>query len=341
MLPVIFALVVLFQVAQCQAQTPAPAVELRSEIKVGTQVPSVYTWMEALGLVGQGVSWLPSEPRQEYLIGTLAKKDELKRLPEGQTLESILSDDATKVNEFLRARGMSIQLQPLGPKELAAATVLTVADKWTKEGSVTTISTGKGDEKRTYPAVEICAAPNFDAGRNASLFKLEGHGMVVNLYTEGDGSLVYVTPLSDAQLQQIGASDPFAAIKLALALTPKENTPRSAEFTHVKLPMVDLDRTIDVGWLVGLKASDGGRITQALAQFKLKLSQFGFAAKDAVAVARSRGMGPERKPFVIDRPFLFWVTGYQERNLSYPVFAVVVMPESWKDPGTIDELKKK
>ncbi len=93
----------------------------------------------------------------------------------------------------------------------------------------------------------------------------------------------------------------------------------------VRMPMVDMDRTVQLDWLKGM-SGNGYVVRQAIAQTRLKLDENGFSIKEGFTVSGERGIPTV---YTIDKPFLLWV---KVKGLTYPVFAVKIDTKYWKDP---------
>jgi hypothetical protein len=304
-------------------------------VKTIKQVPSAYTWSACLEaaskLLGKtDLQFDANSKEQKELIDQYQKlRPSLDKLPEGQILEALASSKVDDINSFLARHGIDGSLRESDdPGAWYAAAVLKLADKWYRaKGKRRDITRGE----KTYRGVQL------KEGQQVSFYQIEGHPHpVINLWTEGEGSLVYATKLPEGDEWKKGI---FNGSHLAHRLTPRKGVEfkRLDDYTHVVLPMVDMDVRVDVQWLLGLGIEDG-RVDQALQAFSLKLNEFGFAAKDGVAMGVSRGMSPPERNYEINDTFLFWVTG---EDLTLPVLAVVVSPDFWKDPGSLNPSQKR
>ncbi len=283
------------------AQTPT--------VKTDAPAPSVYgmsrAFDEAQGFVPVNAWKGTNSLQKEFVRDYIGLGKEASKLPKSM-LEAVASDDETVINKFLKSHGLSMQLQKFAPGDFGAAAVLTIEGKWS--GFKTKL---KDAEKNEYPAVAL---------GGVEFYQVPGHSEpVVRIYKSTEFS-VYVTPWD-------GDDEGFNAIKMATKLTPTAKTSRHPKrYTQLVMPMVDMDRTVELEWLKGMNGN-GFRVTQALAQTKLKLDENGFSVKEGFAFGASRSIPLS---YTLDKPFLLWV---QVDGLSYPVFAVKVDAKYWKNPN--------
>lgn len=272
------------------------------------QFPSAflaYKAFDAGGLAGE--HWNATNDAQKYIADALkdpATKAELASVPAGILDGKSSVGDAKPVNEFLQSKGLSFQIRDLGQGEMAFAGTLGLEGAW--EGKEDTVKVGDKD----VPGVVL---------RQES-YKV-GDQTVVKLYTK-DGVTVYAMPLPEPVNGQ-------QALQTAQQFTPKADSQRT-EFNEVKLPMVSLDQTSSLDQLVGMTSQEGTRISEAKMQTKIALDQNGFSVKQGLAAIASRGIQPEAKQFVIDKPFLLWAV--HEGGNGKPLFAVRADESTFKDP---------
>jgi hypothetical protein len=261
-------------------------------------------------------SWQATNEEQQELVDDQAQLRALvDSLPSGM-LESMGSTSAEEINKFLHGRGMTgITMPPFGPDEFGTAAVLDVLTMWKHPGSVSKVYVGS--EAKNYPAVNMLQG-----------FTVRGDA-VVQIETTDPQVEVYLAPA-----RSLGAG---------LSLIRRDiDMPQSAsKYAALCFPMVDYDGMVDVGWLIGLSAvvHEGeapARLTNALAQAKLRINEKGAHAKAAAAIAVSRGAGPPT--FKIDEPF---VIAFVVKDQVALAFHVTI--EDWKAPpnlGTKDDSAK-
>ena len=107
-------------------------------------------------------------------------------------------------------------------------------------------------------------------------------------------------------------------------------------YSCVRLPMIDFQQDVDLDWILGLNTmGDDGRpaIVRAASQRnRLRLNDRGARAQSATVMVVMRGVSIDR-PYVIDEPFLLWVT---QKYRPTPLFVAYLDYDSWQDPGNLD-----
>ncbi|MBI2124267.1 hypothetical protein HYT92_00595, partial [Candidatus Pacearchaeota archaeon] len=265
--------------------------------------PIVAALKKAEEIVKPVEKWAANNEAQRVFLEEFFSEcqEEISRIPE---IESIASWSANVINKFLKERGFSIQLQPFDSLTFGVASVLDVLVEWLNKGDVTSIKKGGV----TYPAVRI-------ESKHADFFEISTHkNPIVCLHTKS-GDLVHMTILDNAP-------DGFDMVEKAQELFKGEER---YNFSSVVFPMVSLNQDVDISWLIGLrtKGADGqpAVITQALQQTKLRMNEEGARAQSAVAIAVFRGGFSPEKQYVIDKPFLFWIT---RPGICKPLFVACV-----------------
>jgi hypothetical protein len=264
-----------------------------------------------LWVVGPGRKWNPvNEEQRRFLEIFETVRNEVEGIPE---IEATASFVAENLNEFLRAHGFSIQLQPFAPTEFGVAAVFQLVLAWFKTGKAHTIA--RADEK-TFPGVLM--------EQDVPAFTVPGHeNPVISLPTK-TADTVYLTMIEKP-------ADEFAMIATARQFIA---TRQQAGRTQVLFPMVDLDQKVELAWLKGMwtmpQRGPQLQVTQALRQTRVKMNEEGVRIKEAAAVGIAFAAVFIPRRHVIDRPFLMWV---ERPGLSLPLFVGYITEEDWKNPG--------
>ena len=280
-------------------------------------------------MLGAIKEWVHCNPIQaRYLADYFAAGGgEVAKIPEMKTKASRA---AAEINAFLKENGFTLEIEQLAPDQFAVASLIKVLVEWLVEGKKTTVEHGG----QQFPAVnltdkaaqvEILAAPKYG-----------GIKEIVKLPTKS-GDTVYLTALNESWMTDIDLAD------LARGYTRNIQSGMARPFGRyegVIFPMVDLDLTYDLDWLVGLTAlpangDDPAMIEKAIQQSRLKMNHKGALAESA-AVVTMRCLSLPPPPLVINEPFLCW---FERPGLSQPLFVAHVTPEDWKDPGEIEGLE--
>lgn len=268
--------------------------------------------------LGSNLTWTPVNPQQEELLERFVESRKDLGLFSEKEIESIASDKASEINEFLRKREFTIQLQPFAPDEFGVAAVLDLLVEWEEKAERTTIE-HKGEK---YPAVKMddfyeC----FQVPSNS--------GPIVEIATKSGRDWVHL---------MIPNSPPQNTEEMIKAIVAYYQDRRNWDYERksyesVTFPMIDLMVTEDISWMKGMTTvSDKGKsyyIAQALHQNILKLNDEGARAKSAAAFS-VRGGPPTH--LVINSPFIIWFT---REDVAGIIFAAYVTPQFWKDPGEL------
>jgi hypothetical protein len=95
--------------------------------------------------------------------------------------------------------------------------------------------------------------------------------------------------------------------------------------TKLKFPIVEMSAAVDLDWMVGMRAANGGfSIDEIVKRVRLRLDDKGARAESAVAMTMR---GPaEKGVYTIDKPFyvIFWREG-----LRFPPFVTRSAPDTW------------
>lgn len=275
-------------------------------------------------ILGPGRAWHATNVQQERLLSEVfpGMRPENDRIPEIDTSVSWSADD---INAFLRERGMDIQLDPLGPDTFGFAAVMKVAVQWLQRGVAKAITGVDGIE---YSGARLESA--YVKGGPSLLFRRSPrheHPIVTIRTVSSD--LVHLTTFGE----DVSSFDLNARVAELLP-----DATQIYDFEGVHFPAIDLDVQPDVSYLLEMWTElDNGKrawLVQALQQCKLRMNHVGAVVEDAFAGAASlEGMMTPPKPdLVLNDDFLFVL---ERPNLTQPVFAAVLRPDVWKDPGEI------
>jgi len=273
------------------------------------QAPSGYLALKAFQAGGLDTrTWTATNDAQRAIVANLGN-EQLRTEVAGissDVLDGKASvGDVTPVNDFLKAKGLDIQLQPIGENDIAMAATLGVKGQWAARASEMEVNGQK------YKSVDLPEVKSYDVNGQT----------VVQLYSGADGMEVYASPLpEDLTGEQILAR--------AQELTPNGQTARG-KFGAARIPMVKMDARTTLSDLVGMSSDKGETISQAEMQTKLNLDQHGFSVEQGLALAVSRSAAPSPEQFTFDKPFMLWV---KTKDGSQPLAAVRVDERFWKDP---------
>lgn len=267
--------------------------------------------LEHLPGVGQ-LDWQATNPAQDELVGYFPL---LRGAPVVPGLNGIAHFDIAVVNQFLVDSGFgNIQLNPNGPGDIAAASVLDVKAIWKQAGRAINMYAPSGS---TFDGVHL-------PGDHIDFYEASGHpNPIAEIETQGAYS-VWMTRMDRVPEGR------FGLLRLAAELSATAKGSRMP-YEALQFPMVSInDLEGDLSWLIGLNAVDQQgqlvQVSQALSAAKLWLNEQGARAQVATAVAATRGMPLE---MVINGPFAIW---FQLPGLSVPVVAFHVDVDHFKNP---------
>lgn len=257
--------------------------------------------------------WAPKSRAQEtFLTYYSVARQEIREMSE---LESIVSDNAEVINNFLRIRGFNIKLDPFSkdPPEIGAACIFKLLLEWFQAGTKTTVRHG------AYPAVRL----------DRSILEFYSSeacdNPIVSVKTKS-GDRVYMTV--------VDAEDVSEGLELAQVIQAQMK--QIYEYGNVVFPMVSYDSEVDIGWIKGMKLVGGKnswQIKQALQQTKFRMNEIGAKVESAVAISMMRCTSVETEPdLIIDKPFLLWI---MRRGQTYPLFAGYFGEADWKRPASL------
>ncbi len=269
--------------------------------------------------VGPDRVWSPvTETQTHFLNGPFART---RGVPL-DVLEAMSSRSANEVMRWLAERSFNIQIEPFGPNEFGAASVLDVLLKWL-EGTAERTETF-GHDRNRYPGVKMRGPvqyyeTRFPGGPN--------DGIIVQVPTQDDRSKVFL-----AMLDQEPQGE-FGLIETARALS--ESRRQSGRwYDSLIFPMIHLEEERELEWLIGLwthNALAGNQptsVVRAVQMNRLRMNEEGVRAQSAATIVMRTLSIPN--DYRIDRPFLFWI---ERDGVTEPLYTAWLDYDSWKDPG--------
>lgn len=240
---------------------------------------------------------------------------DMGELPLITEMKSRAARTAAEINRWLQEEGFSIQLPPDG--DLFLASVMKLLVQWLNRGEPSDRIKGFSGVKLKMPTAKVIFEQSWPNDR-----------YVVQISTKSPDDVAYMaipygrTPQNEWEvLRMIAETDNVMRAEGA-------SIGQSGKHEGVIFPQVELDTEPDVSWLEGTRAegNDGLplMITKCLEQVKLKLDLEGARVEVAAAMYMTRGIGPV--PYVIDRPFLFWI---KRRGVTDPLVWAFLAEDSW------------
>jgi hypothetical protein len=244
-----------------------------------------------------------------------------EEIPAIEEIESVAHIDVEVINKWLKEHDFAIQLDPFDENGFAVAAMLDLLGLWLAKGIGTSVVT---DDGSTYPGVRMDTGFSFNTVGGST-------NLVVALET-GDQDIVYMMM---ADKVPSGFDMVTYVEEILLNMTPVER-----DYEAIVFPMIDLNEEGELEWLINLQLMIPQDrfpfyfIQQALQQTKLKMNQEGYRVKSVAAVAAMLGAAhPEVPPYIINRPFIMWIT---RPGLSKPLFVAYLNTDVWKDPSGLE-----
>lgn len=251
-----------------------------------------------------------ANPEQHYVLELLSTIGTVKLSDE--ELRTLISDNATELNSFLKDNGFDIQLSENVPLDFGIVTILDLVGKWRVKADEATIT----HEGNTYQAAHV--------KHDAYQVLTNDDKKILRIHTQ-NGLCVFIE-MTDQERSGIELSR--YVFEQAQSLMYNEY------ICDTVIPFVSLDNQPDMDWLIGLSDPDANLvISQALQQNRLEINLDGIHAESAtvIGVLRSGGIKNERPLVTIDKPFTMWIA-YGEPDRKYvPLFAAYIAPDAWKE----------
>jgi len=288
------------------------------KIATGTTTKVFYPIVGALRAVEEYINnedWKPISDKQREFLEQFQTpcRGEISLISE---IECIADKDVQVINDWLKHHGFSIKLDPMPDSALGTASKLDLAGYWKNLGTKKTVYTEEGEE---YPGVEM-------EDGYFKFFCLDGKKeLVIELETE-NGDLAYMLMVEEVP-------EGFSMVNDVENIM-QQMKPCNPDYEGLKFPMIDLDTEGSLDWLVKMEIG-ALYIGQALQQTKLKMNEKGFRIKSAAAIQMilKAPLGERKEPYIINRPFLFWV---KRPEISRPLFVSYLNNDVWKDPDGLD-----
>lgn len=280
------------------------------------------------------VTWIPAEGSDSSDLERLTSFEmvaDASRLAEWMKNKAgIGPEGVAEINKFLEENGFSIRLRTdVRDDELAAASIFQFTDKWDRKHRVEEVGGGI----RLANSEEV--VPGFKA-LDVVVARLR-EGQVYRMVTESqarsqtDG--VFVMPMSEAtdrNLQEMAAE-----IMKQYSREAQRDGGRGRK-VNLSVPMVDIQRSGNIDSIMGAQVAIDdtpvdARITQALYEHIVQMSERGFSAKAAaVATATRFAAGMGNQEVTINTPYLLFLV-----NNGVVSFAAHVQPEDMRRPEIV------
>lgn len=255
-------------------------------------------------------NWQAGTDLQRQAIDLLDKLGgDINKLPKN-IVDGIASNDVDVLNKFLEDHGSKNRFDQING--LGIVSSFSMEGSWTG----TDVKQPIKSNGKEYSAFQL---------NTNQFFKVPNHNEpVVKIYDQ-NGIKVYVTPY-EKDLPGMDAS------KIAEKLTPNNKSQKHPDnYAAIVLPNVDMDKSLDLNWLVGMKNESGESIGKARTNLLVQMDKEGFKAAEVLDLNVPRSLGPLKR-FTMDKPMLFWAEFDNNNYPDYPIMAVKIDREYWKKP---------
>jgi hypothetical protein len=278
--------------------------------KLETFYPLVSALVQAETILGKDRIWHAINEQQQHFITEIFKACRQEKVSE---VETMVSWNAEDINKFLRNHRYDIRLNPFERDTFGIATILNLIVEWLEAGKITTV---EDHLYRHYPAICLSQGLRF--------YRSSFHRYPIVVITTKSGDHVSMTRYDEnpKNLEETVRK----LVKYAKSVY---------DFEKVIFPMVDLNKQIDVSWLLNMSTMSNdvrpAYVSQAVQQTIFKMNETGAQAQSAFAGAiTKRGGSSSEENMVINEPFLCWIT---RRDFKMPLFAGYITQQDWKNPG--------
>jgi hypothetical protein len=244
-----------------------------------------------------------------------------EEIPTIEEIESVAHIDVEVINKWLKEHDFDIQLDHFDENGFGVAAMLGLFGLWLAKGIRTSVVREDGS---TYPGVRMDTGFSFNTVGGST-------NLVVALET-GDQDVVYMMMADKVP----SGFDMVTHVEEIL----QNMTPVERDYEAIVFPMIDLNEEGELEWLINLQLMIPQDrfpfyfIQQALQQTRLKMNQEGYRVKSVAAMAAMLGAAsPEVPPYIINRPFIMWIT---RPGLSKPLFVAYLNTDVWKDPSGLE-----
>ncbi|MFW9886310.1 MAG: hypothetical protein ACFFEX_18130 [Candidatus Thorarchaeota archaeon] len=244
-----------------------------------------------------------------------------EEIPTITEIECVAHIDIEVVKKWLKEHDFDIQLDPFDENGFGAAAKLDLLGLWLVKGMQTSVVTDDGNK---YSGVRMDTGFTFNTVGGST-------NLVVALET-GDQDVVYMMMADKVP----SGFDMVTYVEEIL----QNMTPVERDYEAIVFPMIDLNEEGELEWLINLQLMIPQDrfpfyfIQQALQQTKLKMNQEGYRVKSVAAVVAMLGAAiSEAPPYIINRPFIMWIT---RPGLSKPLFVAYLNTDVWKDPSGLE-----
>ena len=236
-------------------------------------------------------------------------------------LDTLATEDAFEMMKFFTERGFTFDISPYGDGNFGLGAVLKLAMKWFVKADPFQIRTND----RNFEGVKLNEEDN-----PVAFFDTLGHHSPIAEIKVQNGDSIFVTKFGGEVEDKV-----FGLTKAAQSLSARKKP--NYDFESVSVPMLNLDLTTDLDWLIGTRVTAGDRpfvCNDATQQNRLRLNRDGALAESATHMGfECLSISIPKQNLILDEPFLFWV---ERDGLPEPAFTAFVAEDVWENPGEIE-----
>lgn len=285
--------------------------------------PQVAGLVEAEKMDGMGANrrWTPKNDLQALFLEKyfLPLRNSAAKIPE---ITSVVSRSAEVINKFLADNGFTIELDPFSPQGFGTASILDLLLKWRTEGEVRPIVEAGTDKVHTGVRID---------GEDSRFYFSDRHPFWIAGLATKTKDVAYMTVAHQAP------RDEFELMGMIENIESGVLGSKNSKFAGVVYPMVDLQKIVDISFLIGMETvgndGDPAIISQALLEVIEKINQLGSRTKVAFAAGIEKCCAKPTEDLEITQPFFYWI---RRPGLKSPLVCAYLTPEVWNDPGNIE-----
>lgn len=253
--------------------------------------------------------------QREFIDEFLKFANEIKNIDKKE-VSSIADINIDKVNKWIKDNGFDIQLQDRG-NDLHVAAFIKVFIEWLNTGENKKISYNKNK----YEAILIEDGIVFYDDSTQWGFP------IISIPTKNK-DIVKLTILDYKKIKEYTDSEHCETDEFFLHyLTKKLNNIRKTSYNYkgAIFPKVKFDTVDNLKWIIGLKYGNY-LIKEAIQQTKFNMDEYGVKVDSAAAMGLYKCCAPQRKPVIIDKPFLIWIN---RKGINVPIFCGKIFEDTW------------
>ncbi len=270
--------------------------------------------------LGPNPVWRPENDYQGIFLGEYYEPGliDMKHFNPDE-LKHCASRSASIVDKFFADNNFpEIKMDQPPDDGFVTGSILRVLTEWVQKGIEEPLI---AKNKKEYPAFRL-------ESHQVSYFSSPHHNELIAQLATKNGDRVFLTKFGEANL------DIWELVRLRQKIRSTLKAEHNAA-SWIHIPMIDLDQTVDINWILRLNTrnQEGIKylITQAVQKTRFKMNHKGALTESGVGmVFVTECMRIEPPPLIIDEPPLLWI---ERPNVSQPIITAHLTQEDWRQPA--------